>query len=166
MKEGKHAKGEKILRVLHPARRSFYIEYGCAAILILALLVMKVRAVTIPALFTYLIVLLAVIAALSAEIARLFTKYMITPSKIIIIHGLIKQTKKHIHFHPLGFVPDINLRQGRLERLLNFGSVYIAGGEDNSFELRGISKPRKILELVEELIENNRHGSTPTPEGQ
>jgi uncharacterized membrane protein YdbT with pleckstrin-like domain len=159
-------KKEKILRKVRPCRRAFFVEYGCAVILLMVLLTMQFRSVAIPRFLWYLMVLIIAIAVGSAEVTRMFTSYKITPSKIILIHGLIKQTKQHIHFHPLGFVPDINMKQGRLERLLNFGSVYIAGGENNSFELRGISNPRKILSLLEELIEENRHSSPPTPEGQ
>jgi membrane protein YdbS with pleckstrin-like domain len=88
----------------------------------------------------------------------MFLVYEITPSKVTIRHGLIEQTHKNVHFVPLGYIPEINMEQDRIQRLLNYGTIFVHGSAQNSFEIKDIDHPKKILKLIEELIEKNRLG--------
>ena len=88
---------------------------------------------------------------------RMITRYKVTDEKIIIIHGVIKQAKKNVYFHPLAFVPDLNIHQSRVQRFLGVGTVYLkAGGGDNTFEIKDVSNPNKVLSLIEKLIDDNK----------
>ena len=81
--------------------------------------------------------------------------YRVTTSKVTIVHGLIKQTRKNVNFHPLSYVPDINLKQTVIQRLLGYGTVYV-DSQGGSFEFKEIAHPQKILGRIEGLIEKTR----------
>ena len=148
--------GEKVLKSLRQSRKSFFIEYLCGFSLLLLILLVSGKGVAIPSSLLFVTVGLAVFSVGSAEFKRFSTRYRIMPSKISIVKGIIKQSKKNIHFHPLGFVPDINVKQGRIQRLLNYGSVFVAGEEKHAFEIKNITSPGKILAMIEDLVEENR----------
>jgi len=112
--------------------------------------------IEIPSFMPYLIGALGVFAFVSAEMSRFLTRYKILEDKIVIVKGLIKQAKKNVYFHPLGFVPDINIKQGRLQRFLGYGTLFIKHGGDNALEIKDINSPQKIMSTIEDLIESNR----------
>jgi len=92
----------------------------------------------------------------TAELTRAMIRYKVLPHKLVITHGIIKQKKKNVYFHPLGFVPDLNVKQDRLQRIFNIGTVFLMSGSESAFELKDIDQPHRILELIEKLIEDNR----------
>ena len=147
---------EKVLLVLRRSRKSYSIEYACAAFLIILLLILFARGTVVAKSIVSVVIGIAVLALVSAEVASLFSSYTITQQKVIITKGLIKKQTKNVHFIPLGFVPEINLKQGRIQRLLNIGTVFIHGSGENSFEIKDVDNPQRILELIEELIEMNK----------
>ncbi len=149
---------EKVLMTLRRSRKSYLIEYVCGLFLIVLLLILFARGAAVTKNVVYLVLSIAVLALISAEIARFFSSYTITQQKVIITKGLIKKQTKSVHFIPLGFVPEINLKQGRIQRLLDVGTVFIHGSGENSFEIKDVDNPQRILELIEELIEKNRRG--------
>ena len=72
------------------------------------------------------------------------------------IKGIIKKHHKHVYFHPLGFVPDINVKQGWLQRFLNYGTISIQVS-DEKFKLKDIDDPHFIMKEIEELIHGNKN---------
>ena len=82
---------------------------------------------------------------------------IIFPSKITTIKGLIKQKQKNIHFFALSFIPDISVKQSRIQRFLNYGTVFISGGERDTVSIRDVDQPRKVMMLVEDLINKKRN---------
>ena len=76
--------------------------------------------------------------------------------KLVTIDGIIKQNRKNIYFHPLGFVPDINIKQNRIQRLLNYGTISIVMGGSN-FEIKDVNNPHSIIKIIEEQIEYSKH---------
>ena len=143
---------EKILKKIKPSRKGFLIEYVCGfLVLIMAFLVLPKSNN-----LTYLLLGFSSISIGSAEAHRYLTRYIFKESKLIMVTGLIKQKKKHIYFHPLGFVPDLHVSQGRIQRLLGYGDIHLKGGEGEAFEIKDVNNPHKILELVEERIAKNR----------
>ena len=91
------------------------------------------------------------------EIHRLMLRYRFMQDKLVILEGLLKQDKKNIYFHALGFVPDINIKQNIIQRILKYGSISVVGGMISAFEIKDVSNPHKIMELIENLIEKSKH---------
>ena len=149
-------KNEKIIAILRKSRKAFIIEYACSFLLLGLLAATYLKGIRLPGIFNYLIVGIAIFALLSAELSRALTSYKITENKVIIINGIIKRSKKNVHFLPLGYIPEINTQQGRIQRLLNIGTIFVHGSAQNSFEIKDINDPQKVLELIEMLIEDNR----------
>ena len=93
---------------------------------------------------------------MSAEVTRLRKRYKIKEEKLMIIDGFVKQSTKNIYFYSLSFVPDLNIDQSAWQRFLNFGTVYIRSGSEDSFAIKDVDNPQNIMELIEELIEKNK----------
>ncbi len=142
------------------------IEYGCGGLLLLMVAISMFMDTAVTPLMTYAVSGVAVFALASAEVNILLTRYKIMEEKLIITKGFIKQDKKSIYFHPLGFVPDINIKQGRFQRMLNYGTVFIKEGGSNSLELKNINNPQNVLKIIEERIEANRSVSSMHKEGK
>lgn len=146
---------KKVLKSFKKTRKAFLSEYFCGFFLFFFFGFISLRGVRLPSLANFFVIGFALFCLAYAEGSRIFVRYKITPEKLIIIQGIIKQNRKNIYFHPLGFVIDINVRQGRIQRFLNYGTVFVKGG-DNSFEIKDINQPHQILNLVEDLIKSNK----------
>ncbi|HIJ10878.1 TPA: PH domain-containing protein [Candidatus Woesearchaeota archaeon] len=151
---------ERIIRVFKKTRRAFLLEYTCAGFVIFLLALAKMKGTALPNIVYYPAFGLVGFAVLSAEWSRIITRYKVKENKIEIVKGIIKQNKKNVYFHPLGFVPDLNVEQSRIQRLLGYGTVYVKGNNENSFEVRDVSRPHKVLSMIEKLIDKNRHVSS------
>ena len=152
--------GDNFVIPLKRSRKAFIIEYSCGFFLLGIAALIYYSGMSISEFFQYVVTGAGVIAIVSAEFLRLLTRYKITPDKFVVIKGIITQHKKNVHFHPLGFVPDINLKQGRIQRILNYGTIFVMGSGENSIELNDINRPKKVMEIIEELIDKNRTPST------
>ena len=157
MEEAEHDEEQPIL-VLHRSRKAYIIEYTCGILLLIFLLIFLLMDVELNSVVRKIVLGLAVLALLTPEISRLFMVYEITPSKVTITNGIFEQTKKNVHFVPLGYIPEINMKQDRIQRLLKYGTIFVHGSSQNSFEIKDIDNPKKVLKLIEELIEKNRLG--------
>ena len=162
MQEGEDRPEEKVLMVLRKTRKAFIIEYGCGVLLLLFLGFLTIKGIQLKPLFSKAIIGLAFFSMLSAEYSRITTRYKITDTKITYTRGILKQSKKHIYFAPLSFLPNINFRQTRLQRLLRYGTISITGVPDagvisGSFELRDINTPHKALHIIERWIDYYRN---------
>ncbi len=147
---------ENVLKVLKKTRKAFLVEYGCAVFILSLLVIITLKGVTLKPFISNIAYSLAFIALITAETSRMMTRYKFFPKKLTIIEGIFKHDKKNVYFHPLGFVPDLNIKQTRLQRLLSYGTIYLKGGGGNTFAIKDINNPHKILEMVEELIQKNR----------
>jgi len=157
---------EKILLSIKRSRKAFLTEYTCAGFLFIMLWIQNFNGIQLRPILTYFVMGVASLAVVSAEASRFIKKrYKITNKKMIITEGLIKEKTKNVHFHPLGFVPDINVKQSRLQKILNYGTIYVKGGSENAFEIEDVNKPRKILKIIEDLVEKNRIIDTKTQSG-
>jgi len=152
----KKIKREPILMTLRKTRKAFLIEYGCGAIVLMLVFLVLKKDISVPNPLIYLGLFAGIAAPVYAELSRLITRYKITPTKLVIITGIIKQNKKNVYFHPLGFVPDLNIKQGRVQRILNYGTVFLKGGVENMFEIKDVNRPQKVLNTIEDLVEDNR----------
>ena len=147
---------ETVLKTLRKTRKAFITEYTCSILLLLLLGVLYVKGVAINSSITYFVLGISLVSVGSAELSRLFIRYQITENKFMIIQGFLKQSKKNVYFQALAFIPDLNVRQSRLQRLLNFGSVYLRSGSEHTFEIHDINNPQQVLDTIERLIEHNK----------
>ena len=148
--------GDTYITTLKRSRKVFLWEYLCSFFLLGLLVFTIFKPINIPPILKNIMLGTAVFSFLSAEISRQMLRYIITNSKLIVIEGLIKQLKTNVYFHPLGFVPDINVRQNRIQRILNYGTIFVKGGSQNSFELLDIDRPHEIMQLIEDLVEHSK----------
>jgi len=146
---------EKILKTLRQSRKAFLVEYFCG-FLLLILSIETIFNTNFPQWTTYLAGGTGILFLGMVEFSRAILRYHIGETKLVITHGLIRQAKKHVYYHPLGFVPDINVHQGTIQRMLKIGTISIKGSEHNNFEIKNIKNPHKILELIESLIQRHK----------
>jgi len=149
---------EKVLFSLKRSRKAFFLEYGCFLFLIVLLLFSFKQEMMMKPAVKMIIFGLAMASLASAEFSRMVLRYKITSEKITIIEGIIKQNKKHIYFHPLGFVTDINIKQSSAQRVLDYGTIFVTGSGAgiNSFEIKDIDNPHEVLKVIEQLIEEHK----------
>ena len=160
-KELKHKEKEEALLKLRKSRKAYLVEYGCGALMLGSLLVAGAQGITLPSLFQYVAGSLGIISIGSAEWRRIITRYSLTPSKLIITHGIIKKKQKNVYWHPLGFVPDLNTHQGHVQRILNYGTIFVSEGTgEGPISIKDISSPHKVMSVIEQLIDDSRHKPT------
>jgi uncharacterized membrane protein YdbT with pleckstrin-like domain len=147
---------EKQLYAWQQTRRAYLAEYACGLFLLASLLVLYGRGVVLQSYFAYIVGGVGVGAVLSAEFHRFTTRYRVTNKKFTIIQGIIKQTKKNVYFQPLAFIPDLNMKQSRLERFLGYGTVFVEGGATGTFYVRNVNNPHKVMEQIQQLIDENK----------
>ncbi|MBR9683848.1 PH domain-containing protein [Candidatus Woesearchaeota archaeon] len=143
---------------LMKTRKAFIPEYLAGLFLIVLLLIFQYKEIALSVNVKYFVGGLALFSLVSPEITRWMHRYHITDSKLIIISGLIKQHKKHVYFYPLSFVPDLNVRQSRLQRIMNYGTVSIRMSVAEWAEVKDVNSPHKIMKILEDRVEyNKRH---------
>ncbi|MBU0460038.1 MAG: PH domain-containing protein [Nanoarchaeota archaeon] len=145
---------------LYRSRKSFLPEYLCGFFLFGATSFFFLKSLPFSNKIGYILLGLTVIAFASTEISRLLVHYQITPEKVIITEGIFKKHKKNVHFHPLGFVPDINVRQNFIQRLFGYGTIFVHGSGEHHLEIKDVNHPHYILSTLEKLIDTNRTPST------
>ena len=150
------AAGEKMLFTLSKTRKGYVIEYFCAVFLLSLPFFATMWNFLLTLRAQRVLFLLGVVVVLYAEISRIYVRYKITTKKIIIISGLLRQNKKNVYFHPLAFIPDINVEQNIVQRVFNFGTISVRGSEDNAFEIKDIDDPHAVMKEVERLIDETR----------
>jgi uncharacterized membrane protein YdbT with pleckstrin-like domain len=145
-----------VLYCFKRSRKAFLPEYVCGFFLLALLIISYYKGFYLKPTLHYLVLGLSVSAIASVELSRLMLSYKITPDKLVVSEGIIKQDKKNIYFHPLGFVPDIDTKQSRIQRLLNYGSISISMGGEH-FVIKDLNQPHKVIEIIERLIEESKH---------
>ncbi|MBI2146311.1 PH domain-containing protein [Candidatus Woesearchaeota archaeon] len=149
---------KKVLLSLRRSRKAFIPEYTCGFILLAVLAGLKIQQISVGSPFQFFVLGVALLALIAPEISRQLIRYSIKPDKITITKGIIKKSQKNVHYLPLGFVPDISLKQSRTQRLMNYGTVFVGGqgSEEKSFEIKDINNPKHVLKMIEGLIDKNR----------
>ncbi|MDP3989579.1 MAG: PH domain-containing protein [archaeon] len=145
---------EQVLKILRKTRKAYLPEYFCGVVILLMILLANTRGVAIPDVILYTGLFVGFFAVSFAELSRLVTRYKITNTKLVVIDGIIKQHKKTVYFGSLAYVPDLNVNQNRIGRILNYGSVYLrsAGVQESTFDIKDVNSPLKILSLIENLV--------------
>ena len=84
------------------------------------------------------------------ESFRFSHSYKITPSQVVIEHGIIRKKRDSVF---LSSISDVNVHQGYLGRFLKYGTISIgptSGSE--AIQMLGIRNPKKIALELEKLI--------------
>ena len=147
---------EVVLRRLRRSRKSFYVEYVCALVVLLLLGVVHLFKNSVSEYITYSIGGFVVLAIITPEIERWFSRFTITTKKVVVTHGLIKQVKENVYFQPLAFQTDLHVKQDRVGRFLNYGSIQLTGQGDDKVWVKDIDSPMKILDIIEGLVDGRR----------
>ncbi len=145
-----------ILYSFKRSRKAFLLEYGCGFFILFLLAAASFKGFHLKPTLHYLVIGLGISAIASIEFSRLMLNYKITPDKIVVSEGIIKQDRKNVYFHPLGFVPDIDTKQSRIQRLLDYGNISITMGGEH-FVIKDLNSPHKVMEIIEDLIEKSKH---------
>ena len=146
---------EEILVTLRHSRKSFLLEYCCSIFLLFLMGFSlfkggELAKVTLPFLA------LGMFGLITTEVRRFYgDRYNIMHSKLSVIKGTFRVRKRNIYYQPLGFVPDFNIRQTFLERLLGYGTVFVHVG-NTVLELKDVDNPHEVLKMFERLIEETR----------
>jgi uncharacterized membrane protein YdbT with pleckstrin-like domain len=141
---------------LKKSRKAFLWEYTCGILLLIILITSYLEGINISHYFQYFILALAIFCFVYAELNRLATVYLISEHKITIMQGLISKNKKHVDMYAVGFLPDINVSQTLIQRVLDFGSIYVENGGKNAFTIKDINNPQGMMEKIEQLINASR----------
>ena len=99
---------------------------------------------------------LSLFGLVSTEVRRFYgDRYNIMQTKLSVVKGILKVRTRNIYYQPLGFVPDFNVKQTFLQRLLGYGTVFVHVGT-TALELRDVDNPHEVLKMFERLIEETR----------
>ena len=136
-------------------RRAYFLEYGCGIVLFALLFIAFQKGLGLHPYINYTVVGLGLIAAGSAEYTRFFgDRYKLGNEKLVMINGLINVKKKNVYYHPLAFVPDMNVHQSAWQRALGYGTISVTvSGE--MFQLKNVANPNHVLDLLENKIKDS-----------
>ena len=84
-----------------------------------------------------------------------FTRYILTDEKLLIVKGLIKQTEEEIRLYR---VLDMSLTRSLTERIDGVGTIHCCSSDKTAseFDIRRIKDPRKVKEMLSDLVEKQR----------
>lgn len=148
---------EKVLFYLRISRKVFLFYYISSIIIFGLMLILYFKGISLNPWLRSIALALGLSSILIPEVSRaLSDRYIITDTRLTIIQGFIRQKKKNLHFFAMGFIPDITIKQGVMQRLLNYGNVYVRGASGRKIQLRNIDNPQKYMTILENLMEHHR----------
>ncbi len=146
---------ETIIVTLRHSRKSFLLEYICSFFLFILVMISLFNGGDLAKLAKPLLVL-SVVGFVSTEIRRFYgDRYNIMQTKLSVMKGIFRIRKRNIYYQPLGFIPDFNIRQTFMQRLLGYGTVFMHVG-NTALELKDVDNPHEVLKMFERLIEETR----------
>ena len=146
---------EEIIVTLRHSRKSFLLEYGCSLFLLILVFFSLFKGGNLSKL-TWPFLALGMFGFASTEMRRFYgDRYNIMESKLSVIKGIFKVKKRNIYYQPLGFVPDLNIRQTFLQRVVGYGTIFVHVG-NTALELRDVDNPNEVLKMLEGLIEKTK----------
>ena len=95
---------------------------------------------------------------LEPEYSLIYVRYEIDNDKIIENKGIITRKTEII---PWRLVSKVEMIQGILGRIFNYGDIFVSDvSEAHGIKIKGISNPKKILQIIEERISSFKEGLT------
>jgi len=146
---------EKVIVTLRHSRKSFLLEYSCSLFLLILMGFSLFKGGNLDRIaFPFFV--LAIFGVISTEIRRFYgDRYIIMQTKLSVVKGIFRVKKRNIYYQPLGFIPDLNIRQSFVQRLLGYGTVFVHVG-NTALELRDVDNPDEVLTMFEGLIDQTR----------
>lgn len=85
-----------------------------------------------------------------------FTRYSVTDEKLIVETGLLSRKEEEMRLYR---ILDITLHRPIGERIFGLGTIHLCTADRTSpeLDLKRIKKPRKVKELLSDLIEKSRN---------
>ena len=150
---------DAVLVTLRHSRKSYLVEYICSLFLLGLVGFSALDGLRLPSLAFYLFVGLGLLGLLSTEARRYYgDRYKVMNTKMSIVNGVFKVKKRNIYYQPLGFIPDLNIKQTAIQRVLDYGTVYLQVG-NAVLEFRDVDRPNEVLKMLEELIEKTKRSA-------
>src|SRR3989344_2839360 len=147
---------DEVIVTLRHSRKSFLFEYFCSFFLLSLVVFSILKGMNLSPPILYLFLGVGFTGLIITELRRYFgDRYKIMHSKLSVIKGVLKIRMRNIYYQPLGFVPDLNIRQTALQRVLNYGTLFVHVG-NTTLELREIDRPNEVLQMLEHLIEQTK----------
>jgi len=101
-----------------------------------------------------LLIFVALILLLVAEVRRLFQQYLVTNMRVIDTYGLIRKSTTVMMTNQ---IERVYTSQGILQRLLRFGDVVVDTGEDQII-LEGVRQPVKVEGAITQAMASRYPG--------
>jgi membrane protein YdbS with pleckstrin-like domain len=149
MTEQKELDNKAITGVYHHSRKIYIPFYIMVAILVIFILVIvfQNKPLNLPSFVAAVIFIICIF--LFTEAHRKRNSWQIAKRHVIHRHGIFaRKTAKTL----LETVSDIDVKQNTWERMLNFGTVTLHQYSKGGAEIKSISNPYKLLELLKDKI--------------
>lgn len=141
---------------IRPSRIFFLKDYLIASFFAALYFLLPIAGLEIQSLTAYTIFAAIAFFIIYVELFRFSHSYKITPSQVVIEHGIIQKKRDSVF---LSSISDVNVKQGYFARFLNYGTIAIgptSGSE--AIQMLGIKNPRKIALELEKLIHTYEKG--------
>jgi uncharacterized membrane protein YdbT with pleckstrin-like domain len=133
------------------SRKSFVSNYFFSISIVFLMLLVDMF-FGLPNILFFIMLGLAFYFSLEPEYSLIYLSYEIDDEKLTETKGIIS---KKISVVPWRLVSKVEMRQGLFGRIFGYGNVFVSDiSEAPGITLRGISNPRKVLQLIEEKITN------------
>ncbi len=90
---------------------------------------------------------------LESFIDGLFRHYIVAPTEIVNVKGLVFKKRHAIHYQG---VSDINVDKGLMGRIFNYGTLEIKGMNENSIIMRRVENPDEVHRVIRNRIDLSR----------
>lgn len=84
-----------------------------------------------------------------------FTRYSLTPSKLLVNAGLLNLSEEEVRLYR---IRDLRLTQSFADRLLGVGSICVESSDASvpHLDLRKVKNPRKVKDVLSQAVEESR----------
>ena len=84
-----------------------------------------------------------------------FTRYTITPEKLLIHTGFLHKKEEEIRLYR---ILDVTLRQSLGQRIFGLGTIHCCSADHSTpeFDIRSVKHSRKVRDLLSDLVEQER----------
>ena len=84
-----------------------------------------------------------------------FTRYTITPEKLLIVTGFLRKREEEIRLYR---ILDVTLRQSLGQRIFGVGTIHCCSADHSTpeFDLHSIKHSRKVRDLLSDQVEQER----------
>jgi membrane protein YdbS with pleckstrin-like domain len=149
MKDKKELESKPITGVYHHSRKIYIPLYIMAGLLVIFIIyiILQNKPLNIPSFIAAVIFILCIFSFSEAHRKR--NSWQVTSRHVIHKHGIFaRKTTKTL----LETVSDIDVKQNTWERMLNIGTVSLHQYSKGGAEIKSISNPYKLLELLKDKI--------------